>query len=158
MAALDATMTGAVGVEWLVQGGDVWLPVARADEWGAWLEVLVAAIHHPQALAEQLPDTDAAEIATWVLDDLDDLEAAARAADDQQVEPTSTTVDVRLDEDKDMVVISPGTELVGLVAMLRTFARAVLTPGGPEDHDARGVSGHIAAAWARDIAVATGAA
>ncbi|MBW3642695.1 MAG: hypothetical protein KY447_07245 [Actinobacteria bacterium] len=145
---------------WEAVQGDVLLPVAYADWLGASLSVLVAAVHHPQVLAAQQPDTDAHEVATQVLEELPQLLLAARTAEDQQgrapeISTSHLDSDIRLEDGH--LRISPGSELGSLSVDLEIFAKAVLHPEGEDARTARGAIAYSAAAWSREMGLATGA-
>jgi len=156
-----------VVVSWSLVDGDVWLPVEEADWWGAAMSIPIAAIHHPQVLTAQQPDTDPAEVARQVLDELPELYSAAEAAaqataqgDDPIGEPHggSTEITTRGDGSSRQVVISPGQEVVVLCDVLEVFARAVLDPGSDDHRVASGgATAYGAAAWSCDLGLATGA-
>lgn len=144
---------GFVTVAWSVNAGNVGLPADYADWLGAGLSILIAAVHHPEVLAAQQPDTDAATVAREVLEEIPVLTEAWRAAEAQQ--PAGGDVDVTLAGST--VWIAPGAELGGLIGLLETFARSVLDPVSPEAATAHGASAHVAAAWSKQLGAATGA-
>ena len=152
--------TRVVTTAWQAVEGDVLLPVDYADWLGAGLSVLIAAIHHPQVLAEQQPDTDARDVATDVLDELPELDLAARTAEGQRPSaggPPPRDVRVALHRNGRHVRISPGSELQNLVLNLEIFANAVLHPEGDHARTARGAIAYSASAWSRQLGEATGA-
>ncbi len=149
-----------VTVTWQAIAGDVLLPTDYADWVGASLSVLVAAVHHPEALAAQQPDTDARHVAAEVLAELDELKLAACTAEQQRgrnPEAPTTQQLVTMQADSRYVRISPGSELNALVLDLEVFAKAVLRPDGGDARTARGALAYSAAAWSRELGLVTGA-
>lgn len=149
-----------VTVAWQAVEGDVLLPTDYADWLGAGLSILVAAVHHPEALAAQQPDTDVRSVAAEVLAELDELKLAASTAEQQRgrhSEAPTTKQLVTMQADGKFVRISPGSELDALVLDLEVFARAVLRPDGDDARTARGPLAYSAAAWSRELGLATGA-
>lgn len=146
----------SIVVAWQAVDGDVLLRADDVDWWGASLSILVAAIHHPDVLAEQQPDTDAELVAREVLDGLPELQWAAETFTRRQ-DQTGTVAGVSMVLDGDFVRISPGCELPGLVLCLEVFARAVLDSSSAEDETARGALAYSAAAWSRELGATTGA-
>ena len=144
---------------WQAVPGDVLLPVDYADWLGASLSILVAALHHPEVLAERQPGTDAREVATQVLEELTELRLAARTAERQQ-RPDEETVGRRLRVDRrcdfGYLRVSPGSELLSLGLNLEIFARAVLHPNSDDARAARGAIAYSAAAWSRELGRAIG--
>ncbi|MDP9441788.1 MAG: hypothetical protein M3P34_06365, partial [Actinomycetota bacterium] len=149
-----------VTTAWQAVQGDVLLPVDYADWLGASLSILVAAIRHPKVLAAQQPDTDAREVAIGVLEELPELRLAACTAERQQRSDPKIPVPsvcMELQSDGDHLRISPGSELLSLALDLEIFAKAVLHPGGEDARTASGAIAYSAAAWSRELGVATGA-
>lgn len=151
---------GAIVEAWSLVEGDVHLPAAEADWWGATLSILVAAIHHPAVLAAQQPDTDPVDVAREVLAEIGSLrqavELAERAKRPGTGDAVTAVVTSRGEGPSRRVVISPGGELRHLVWVLDVFAHAVTEPGRHAvAHES--ATGHAAAAWARDLASAAGA-
>lgn len=149
-----------VTVAWQAVEGDVLLPTDYADWLGSGLSILVAAVHHPEALVAQQPDTDARRVATEVLAELDELKLAACTAEQQRgANPGAPTTQqlVTMQADGRYVRISPGSELDAFVLDLEVFARAVLRPDGDDARTARGALAYSAAAWSRELGLATGA-
>lgn len=144
---------------WRIVDGEVRASLEEAEWWGASLAVLVAAIHHPERLAAQQPETDAAEVAQEVLADVGELRAVADSADVRPETPPlgreSRSVTVRREGGD--VVFSPGCEIANLAWCLMVFATAVVEPDGPEAAIARGATAYAAAAWSTDIGRASGA-
>lgn len=145
-------------LNWQAIAGNVRMPLGEAEWWGASLAVLVAVVHHPHVLAAQ-PDIDPVGVAREVGAQLDELErAAAHAAAQLPLDDADGyrgLVTVRR-EDRE-IVFSPGAELDNLVQCLDVFAAAVLDPQGEQAGVARGPIAYAAAAWSRDIGIATGA-
>lgn len=149
-----------VTIAWRAVQGDVLLRIDDADCIGADLSILIAAIHHPQALADQQPDTNVREVATHVLEDLPELWLAARTAErQQQVGPNISMRRLRLDlrREGSQLRISPGSELMNLGLTLEIFAKAVLNPDSEDARTARGAIAYSASAWSRELGEATGA-
>lgn len=147
-----------VTVAWQAVQGDVLLPVDYADWLGGSLSILVAAVHHPELLAAQQPDTDARGVATEVLGELAELDLAARTADRQQSpEPPTARPLLAMQPDGEHVRISPGSELLNLGLNLEIFAKAALRPGSEDARTARGATAYAAAAWSKDLGLVTGA-
>jgi hypothetical protein len=158
----DPGHEGRVVASWSLVNGDIHVRIEEADWWGATLSILIAAIHQPATLAEQQPDTNPAAVAEQVLDELDILRDAVELVEQApQAEHTpaaqSTVVSARGEGPGRVVVISPGPELRQLVWLLDLFAHAVLDPGSNHHRTARGATAYSAAAWSRDLGVATGA-
>lgn len=149
-----------VTVAWQAVQGDLLLPVDYADWLGASLSILVAAVHHPEALAAQQPDIDARSVASEVLGELSELQLAARTAEKQQaLDPESPAArpGVVMQPDGQHVRVSPGSELITLGLNLEVFARVVLDPQGDDANTARGAIAYSAAAWSKELGLATGA-
>lgn len=149
-----------VTTAWQAVQGDVLLPVDYADWLGASLSVLVAAVHHPQVLAAQQPDTDAQQVAAQVLEELPELLLAARTAEEQQgpaPEASAPRLHVDMRRQDGHLRISPGSELGSLTLDLEIFANAVLHPEGEDARMARGAIAYSAAAWSQELGLATGA-
>ena len=149
---------GVCGGPWRAVDGDVRVPAAEAEWWGASLAVLVAAVHHPGVLAARMPDTDPTAVATEVLASVDELQRVGECAgsqggrEDAKERPTSASVRGEGDE----VVFSPGAEVANLAFCLVVFATALVEPEGPEAAIARGATAYAAAAWSTDIGKASG--
>lgn len=148
-----------VTVAWQAVQGDVLLPVDYADWIGGALSILVAAIHHPEMLEAQQPETDARTVAAEVLGELAEIQLAARTAEKQQRPEQELSVhpQVAMQPDRQHVRISPGVELLNLGLNLEVFARAVLRPDGDDAQTAKGAIAYAAAAWSRELGLATGA-
>ncbi len=147
-----------VTVAWQAVEGDVLLPTDYADWLSSGLSILVAAVHHPEALVAQQSDTDARRVAAEVLAELDELKLAACTAEQQRGDPDAPTQQlVTMQADGRYVRISPGSELDALVLDLEVFARAVLRPDGDDARTARGALAYSAAAWSRELGLAIGA-
>lgn len=149
-----------VTVAWQAVQGDVLLPVNYADWLGGSLSILVAAVHHPELLAAQQPDTDARGVATEVLGELAELHLAARTADRQlspEPEPPTARPHLAMQSDGQHVRISPGSELLNLGLNLEIFAKAVLRPASEDARTARGATAYAAAAWSKELGLVTGA-
>lgn len=148
-----------VTVAWQAVTGDLLLPVDYANWLGASLSILVAAVHHPDALAVQQPDTDARSVASEVLGELPELQLAARTAEKQAQDPERPAArpEVAMQPDGQHVRVSPGSELLTLGLNLEVFARAVLDPQGEDAKTARGAIAYSAAAWSKELGLATGA-
>ena len=149
-----------VTVVWQAVQGDLLLPVDYADWLGASLSILVAAVHHPEALAAQQPDIDARSVASEVLGELSELQLAARTAEKQQAQDSERPAarpEVAMQPDGQHVRVSPGSELLNLGLNLEVFARAVLRPEGDDARTARGAIAYSAAAWSKELGLATGA-
>lgn len=148
-----------IRVSWRVVGGNVLMPVDEAEWWGASLGILVAAIHHPDVLRSQQPDTDPAEVAKEVKSEISELLAAASCADRQASEGDDEPDRSRHEfvrRHGDDIVFCPGGELGNLGWCLEIFAEAVLFPGGDEATIARGATAYAASAWSRAIGEAAG--
>jgi hypothetical protein len=144
---------------WRVYDGEVCASFEEAEWWGASLAVLIAAIHHPELLADQQPETVPAEVAQEVLANLWELRAVTDAAEAEteaaRLRRDSRSVTVRRQGGD--VVISPGCEIANLAWCLMVFATAVVEPEGREATIARGATAYAASAWSRDIGRASGA-
>ncbi len=141
---------------WQVVGGDVRVAVDEAEWWGASLSVLIAAVHHPDALATRRPESDPVEVARDVLTDVAELYAAAAVADAQarHADPGDRPASVSVRRDGAEIVFAPGAEVADLV--LELFASAVVDPGGADAAAARGATAYAASAWSVDIGRASG--
>ena len=145
---------------WQVVGGEVRVAVDEAEWWGASLAVLLAAVHHPGTLADQLPETDPLEVASDVQAGVAELYAAARIAGahardtDAGEELATATASVRRDGAE--IVFAPGAEVANLAWCLELFASAVLDPIGADAAVARGATAYAASAWSADIGKASG--
>jgi hypothetical protein len=143
---------------WQAVGGDVRVALDEAEWWGASLGILVAAIHHPGALAAAQPDTDPAKVARDVLVDVAELYAAAAVAEAQarcaEVQDRPASASVRRDGTE--IVFAPGAEVANLARCLELFASAVLDPTGADAAVARGATAYAASAWSADIGKASG--
>lgn len=148
-----------IGQLWHVRDGEVRVAGDEAEWWGASLAVLVAAIHHPAALATAQPGTDPAGVARAVLAEVAELYAAAAIADgrveDGDGEGWSGTASVRRDGTE--IVFAPGGEVANLAMCLEIFASAVLDPSSRDATVARGATAYAASAWSADIGRASGA-
>jgi hypothetical protein len=144
---------------WRIIDGEARASSEEAEWWGASLAVLIAAIHHPEMLAAQQPETDAAEIAREVLANLEQLRAIADTANPQAETPGRgrefPPATVRREGED--VVISPGCEIANLAWCLMVFASAVVEPESREAAIARGATAYAASAWSTDIGKASGA-
>ena len=143
---------------WQVVGGDVRVAVDEAEWWGASLSVLIAAVHHPDALATRQPESDPVEVARDVLADVDELYAAAAVADAQarRSDPGGRPASVSVRRDGAEIVFAPGAEVANLARCLELFASAVVAPGGADAAVARGSTAYAASAWSADIGNAAG--
>lgn len=143
---------------WQAVGGEVRVALDEAEWWGASLGILVAAIHHPGALAAAQPDTDPAEVAREVLVDVAELYAAAAVAEAQarctEVQDRPGSASARRDGTE--IVFAPGAEVANLARCLELFASAVLDPIGADAAVARGATAYAASAWSADIGKASG--
>jgi len=145
-------------VSWRLIDGALHLPVDEAEWWGASLGILVAAVHHPALVRRVQPDTDPVEVARTVLRDIERLyTAAARAASQADADSYPQSPSPSLRRDGDEVVLSPGVEIGHLAWCLEVFATAVLEPTSADARTARGATAYAAAAWSREIGLATGA-
>ncbi|HUR23634.1 MAG TPA: hypothetical protein VMZ73_07160 [Acidimicrobiales bacterium] len=138
---------------WQVVGGDVRVAVDEAEWWGASLSVLIAAVHHPVALATRQPESNPVEVARDVLADVDELYAAAAVADAQarRADPGDRLASVSVRRDGAEIVFAPGAEVANLARCLELFASAVIDPGGADAAAARGATAYAASAWSADI-------
>lgn len=144
--------------QWRVVDGEVRLPVEEAEWWGASLAVLVAAIHHPGVLAEELPEADPAQVAREVVAEVAELYWAATAAHAQgSAADTDRRGAASVRRDGEELVFAPGGEVANLAMCLELFATAVLGPDGPKATVARGATAYAASAWSADIGEASGA-
>ncbi|HVL06830.1 MAG TPA: hypothetical protein VM388_12645 [Acidimicrobiales bacterium] len=143
---------------WQVVGGDVRVAVDEAEWWGASLSVLIAAVHHPDALATRQPESDPVEVARDVLADVDELYAAAAFADAQarRADPGDRPASASVRRDGAEIVFAPGGEVANLARCLELFASAVVDPGGADAAVARGATAYAASAWSADIGKAAG--
>ena len=143
---------------WQVVGDDVRMAVDEAEWWGASLSVLIAAVHHPDALATCQPESDPVEVARDVLADVTELYATAAVADAQSRRADSgdrpASVSVRRDGAE--IVFAPGAEVANLARCLELFASAVVDPGGADAAAARGATAYAASAWSAEIGKAAG--
>ena len=140
---------------WRVAGGDIRVAVHEAEWWGASLSVLIAAAHHPDALATCHPENDPVE-ARDVLADVAELYTAAAVAeaDSRRADPGDRPASVSVRRDGAEIVFAPGAE-VALARCLELFASAVVDPGG-DAAAARGATAYAASAWSVDIGKASG--
>ena len=147
-----------IGQLWQVAGGDVRVAVDEAEWWGASLSVLIAAVHHPDALATCQPETDPVEVARDVLADVAELYAAAAVADSHSrgADPGDRPASVSVRRDGAEIVFAPGAEVANLARCLELFASAVVDPGGADAAAARGATAYAASAWSADIGKASG--
>jgi hypothetical protein len=143
---------------WQVVGGDVRVAVDEAEWWGASLSALIAAVHHPAALATCRPESDPVEVARDVLADVDDLYAAAAVAEAQarRADPGDRPASVSVRRDGAEIVFAPGAEVANLAWCLELFASAVVDPGGADAAVARGATAYAASAWSADVGKAAG--
>ncbi len=143
---------------WQAVGGDVRVAVDEAEWWGASLSVLIAAVHHPDALVTRQPETDPLVVARDVLADVAELYAAADVADAQarRADPEDRPASVSVRRDGAEIVFAPGAEVANLARCLELFASAVVDPGGAEAATARGATAYAASAWSADIGRASG--
>ena len=143
---------------WQVVGGDVRVAVDEAEWCGASLSVLIAAVHHPAALATCRPESDPVEVARDVLTDVTELYAAAAVADAQarRADPGDRPASVSVRRDGAEIVFAPGAEVANLARCLELFASAVVDPGGADAAAARGATAYAASAWSADIGKAAG--
>lgn len=143
---------------WRAVEGDVIMPAAEAEWWGASLGILLAAIHHPELLRDARPETDPIAVARDVMSEVQELRNAAVAAG-AQADAADGFLGNRLlpvRRQGDDVVFSPGGEISNLAWCLWVFARAVLEPDGEEAAIAKGATAYAASACSRDIGYATG--
>jgi hypothetical protein len=147
-----------IGRLWQVAGGNVRVAVDEAEWWGASLSVLIAAVHHPDALATCQPETDPVEVARNVLADVAELYAAAAVADahSRRADPGDRPASVSVRRDGAEIVFAPGAEVANLARCLELFASAVVDPGGADAAVARGATAYAASAWSADIGKASG--
>jgi hypothetical protein len=147
-----------IGKLWRVAGGDVRVAVDEAEWWGASLGVLIAAVHHPDALATCHPENDPVEVARDVLADVAELYAAAAVADAIPGAPTREIgrPPSRYGRDGAEIAFAPGAEVANLARCLELFASAVIDPGGADAAVARGATAYAASAWSADIGRASG--
>jgi hypothetical protein len=133
---------------WQVADGEVRVAVDEAEWWGSSLAVLVAAIHHPEALVRLQPHVDPSEVAQQVLAEVCELYAVASKADVPRQDAVSADLpgNDAARRDGDEMVFSPGGELANLALCLETFAIAVLEPASSEASMARGAIAYSAAA------------
>ena len=143
---------------WQVVAGDVRVAVDEAEWWGASLSVLIAAVHHPDALATRQPASDPVEVARDVLADVDELYAAAAVADAhaRHADAGDRPASVSVRRDGAEIVLAPGAEVANLARCLELFASAVVDPGGGDAAVARGATAYAASAWSADIGKAAG--
>lgn len=143
---------------WRAVDGEVRVPLAEAEWWGASLAVLMATIHHPDLLAERQPRTDPAKVAREVLAGLPELRAAAATAQahvrNKDDWDRLSRASVRAVGDE--AVLAPGGEVANLVWCIEIFATGVLEPQSSEATVARGATAYAASAWAGDIGKASG--
>lgn len=139
---------------WRVSEGALILPLEEAEWWGVSLGVLVAAIHHPQLLDDQQPETDVDEVAREVLERLGDLEEAADIVDVTAGDDSAMATVVR--RKGAFIIVRPGVEVGHLAYCLEIFARAVLGPTSEEARVARGATAYAASAWSLNIGRETG--
>ena len=143
-----------IGELWQVVDGEVRVAVDEAEWWGASLAILVAAIHHPGALASAQPGTDPADVARAALAEVAELYAVAAIAEGRV---QGREGEGRSGTDHGEIVFAPGQEVANLAVCLEIFASAVLEPSSPEATVARGATAHAASAWSADIGRASGA-
>ena len=143
---------------WKVVGGDVRVAVDEAEWWGASLAVLIAALHHPSALATRQPETDPADVARRVLAEVADLYAAAAIADAQvqRAEAVGRPGAAAVRRDRAEIVFAPGGEVANLAWCMEVFATAVIDPSSLDAKVARGATAYAASAWSTDIGKASG--
>lgn len=139
-----------ITVAWEAAGGELALPLDLADWLGAALSVLVAAIHHPDALTAQQPDTDPADVARQALDELELLQEAAEVVEGHDWSPDGPPT-MALRRDGPRVWIRPGGEIRALMLVLDVFAKAVLDPDGADARTARGALAYSASEWSREL-------
>ncbi|MDQ6725327.1 MAG: hypothetical protein M3066_04050 [Actinomycetota bacterium] len=139
-------------------GGDVRVAVDGAEWWGASLSVLIAAVHHPDALATRQPESDPVEVARDVLADVAELYAAAAVADAQarHADPGDRPRSVSVRRDGAEIVFAPGVDVANLARCLKLFASAVVDPGGADAAAARGATAYAGSEWSADIGRASG--
>jgi hypothetical protein len=144
--------------QWQVVGGDVRVAVDEAELWGASLSVLIAAVHHPDALANCRPESDPVEVARDVLTDVTELYAAAAVADAQsrRADPGDRPASVSVRRDGAEIVFAPGAEVANLARCLELFASAALDPGGADAAAARGATAYATSAWSANIGRGSG--
>lgn len=144
---------------WRIIDGEARASSEEVEWWGASLAVLIAAIHHPEMLAAQQPETDAAEIALEVLANLVELRAIGDTANAKAETPGSGRgfPPARVRREGEDVVISPGYEIANLAWCLTVFASAVVDPESREAAIACGATAYAASAWSTDIGKASGA-
>ncbi len=143
---------------WRVVGGDVQVAADEAEWWGASLAVLIAAVHHPGALATTQPATDPGDVARKVLAEVAKLYAATAIADAQvqHAEAPDRPVAASVRRDGAEIVFAPVGEVANLACCIEVFATAVLDPSGPDAMVARGATAYAASAWSTDIGKASG--
>lgn len=123
-----------IGQLWWVADGDVRVAVDEAEWWGASLSALIAAVHHPDALATRQPESDPLEVARDVLTHVAELYAAAAVADAEarRADPGDRPASVSVRRDGAEIVLAPGAEVANLARCLELFAAAALDPGGAD--------------------------
>lgn len=138
--------------------GDVRVAIDEAEWWRASLSVLIAAVHHPDALATCHPESNPVEVARDLLADVAELYAAAVVADahSPRADPGDRLVSVSVRRDGAEIVFAPGAEVANLARCLDLFASAVVEPGGANAAAARGATAYAASAWSVHIGRASG--
>jgi hypothetical protein len=120
---------------WQVVGGDVRVAVDEAEWWGASLSVLIAAVHHPDALATCQPESDPVEVARDVLTDVAELYAAAATAvadaQSRRSDPGDRPASVSAWRDGAEIVFPPGAEWPTWPGASNSSLRPSSTPAGP---------------------------
>jgi hypothetical protein len=148
-----------IGQLWQVVDGEVRVAVDKAERWGASLAILVAAVHHPGALASAQLGTDPADVARAALAEVAELYAVAAIAEGRvqggEGEGRSGTASVRRDHGE--IVFSPGGDVANLAMCLEIFASAVFDPASAEATMARGATAYAASTSSADIRRASGA-
>jgi hypothetical protein len=141
-----------IGQLWRVAEGDVRVAVDEAEWCGASLSVLIAAVHHPAALATCRPESDPVEVARDVLTDVAELYAAAAAVADAQArraDPGDRPASVSVRRDGAEIVFAPGAEVADLARCLGLFASAVVDRCGADEAAARGATEYV---WGGGVA------
>ena len=134
-----------IGQLWRVAGGDVRVAVDEAEWWGASLGLLIAAVHHPDALATCHPENDPVEVAHDVLADVAELYAAGAVADAQsrRADPGDRLASISVRRDGAEIVFAPGAEVANLARCVELFASR-RRPAGADAAAARGATAYAA--------------
>ena len=146
-----------IGQLWRVADGDARVAVDEAEWWGASLSVLIAAVHHPDALATRQPESDPVEVASDVPPTYPSSTRRRPSPTPRPGAPTrGTGRPPSLRRDGAEIVFAPGAEVANLARCLELFASAVVDPGGADAVAARGATAYAASAWSVDIGRASG--